>query len=165
MIIELPNGPNFADVLSKLVDLLTKKQASTDIDVSGDFKFANHITETGWMRLFRPMTVGRFIRHHGNPANSIVDKVYEVYDIKPSTQIRRMPGNHRKILSMLTTLSWTNNLIFDLVGVDPTGGEKAYSLAKEKIKHGGTVILLDNYDDFKNDCTTYIKYELVSGKN
>lgn len=165
VIIELPNGPHFSEVLFKMVDLLTRRQESPDIHVSADFKFVSHITETGWKRFFRSMTVGRYIREHSNPTNKIVDKVYDICNIKPSTEIRRMQGNHRKILSMLNTLSWTNNFIFDLVGVDPTGGAKAYDLAKENIRNDGTVILLDNYDDFKNDCTRYIKYELVSGKN
>lgn len=165
VIIELPNGPHFTDVLFKMVDILTRREDSPNISVIGDFKFVGHIAESGWRRFVRPMTVGRFIKQHGNPANKIVDKVYDLCDIKPSTEIRRMPGNHRKILSMLTTLSWTNNLIFDLLGVDPTGGEKAYDLAKDNIRNGGTVILLSNYDDFKNDCTMFIKYELVSGKN
>lgn len=165
VIIELPNGPHFIEVLFKMVDVLTRRQDVPEVSVDADFKFVDHITETGWTRFFRPMTVGRFIKQHGNPANKIVDKVYDLCDVKPSTEIRRMPGNHRKILSMLNTLSWTNNLIFDLVGVDPTGGEKAYDLARENTRNGGTVILLDNYDDFKNDCTRYIKYELVSSKN
>jgi hypothetical protein len=165
VIIQLPNGPYFTEVLFRMVDVLTRRQYIPDVSVNADFKFVDHITGTGWTRFFRPLTVGRFIKQHGNPGNRVVDKVYDLCDIKPSTEIRRIPGNHKKILSMLTSLSWTNNLIFDLLGLDPTGGEKAYDLAKENIRNGGTVILLNNYDDFKNDCTRYIKYEPVRGKN
>jgi hypothetical protein len=162
VILELPNGPNFMEVLSRMVDLLTRKQEISNVTINADFVFVNHIVEKEWTRFFLPMTVGRFIKRNANPSDRNVNNVYDLCDLKPTTQIRRLPGNHRKILSMLTALSWTNNIIFDLAGVDPTGGKKAYNLAKENARSGGTVILLDNYDDFKNDCTKYIKYEMVS---
>jgi hypothetical protein len=161
VIIELPNGAPFIEVMSKVVNLLTGKEEDPNVTVTTDFRFVNHIIETGWIRFFRPMTVGRYVKLYGNPLNKSADKVYSLCDLKPNTEIRRMPGNHRKLLSMLTTLSWTNRIIFDLIGVDPTGGELAYGLAKETAANGGAVVLLDNYGDFKNDCTRYLKYQVI----
>lgn len=162
VIIELPNGPYFTEVLFQMVDILTRRQEVSDVTVKSDFKFVEHIVETGWTRFLRPMTVGRYIKGKGNLDDNTSNRIYGLCDLKSTTEIRRMPGNHRKLLSMLTTLSWTNNIIIDLLGVDPIGGDTAYNLAKENVSKGGTVILLDNCGDFKSDCTKFIKYEMVS---
>jgi hypothetical protein len=162
VIIELPNGPHFTEVLFRMVDVLTRKKEISSVAMNADFVFVNHIVEEGWTRFFRPMTVRRFIKRNANPSDWSVNKVYDLCDLKPTTQVRRLTNNHKKLLSMLTALSRTNNIIFDLLGVDPTGGKMAYDIVKENARKGGTVILLDNCDEFKNDCTKYIRYEMVS---
>jgi hypothetical protein len=161
VVIELPDLQYFTEVLFKLVDILTKKKTPPGVTVKTEFTFVEDIVETGWTRFFRPMTVGRYIKIKGNPSDRALNKIYEICDFKSTTRINRLPGNQRKLLSMLTTLSWTNNIIFDYRGVDLVGAQTIHGLVKETIHAGGTVILLDNYDDFKNDRTKFIKYEMV----
>ncbi|NOS94564.1 MAG: hypothetical protein HOP30_21850 [Cyclobacteriaceae bacterium] len=161
VVIELPDGQYFSEVLLKLVDILTSKNTHPSITVKTEFTFVKHIVETGWARFFRPMTVGRYIKIQGNPADGALNNIYEICDFKSTMPLNRIPRNQKMMLSMLTTLSWTKNIIFDFRGVDPVGAQTIYSLVKEKIHNGGTAILLDNYDDFKNDCTKFIKYEMV----
>jgi hypothetical protein len=45
-------------------------------------------------------------------------------------------------------------MIIDPLGVDPNGGKMAYDLAKEIVSSGGTVMLLNNYDEFRNNCSS-----------
>ncbi len=161
LIIQLPNGLPFTELLFMLVDILTGREKADSVVVKEDFQFAKHITETGWTRIFRPLTVGRYIKDAANPDSKVPNAIYELTDIKPTTKIKRLGGNQRKLLSLLTAFSWTNNIIFDLVGVDPVGGQKAYDLVKEQIGNTGIAILVDNYDDFKDDCTKFVKFEMV----
>jgi hypothetical protein len=161
VVIELPNGAPFMEALFKFVDVLTRRVHVSNVIIDADFKFADHFVESRWLSFFRPMTIGRYIKRHANPADQNIGRIYDLCDVKPSTQIVRLPGTQRKLLSILTALSWTNNIIFDLMGVDPMGGMRAYSLAKEIVSNGGSVILLDNCDEFKNDCSWYVKFQIV----
>jgi hypothetical protein len=72
----------------------------------------------------------------------LTQRIYETKDIKPTTRISRLPGNPRKLLSLLTTLSWTDKIIFDLAGVDPVGGQEVFNLVKRQIGNSGAAILM-----------------------
>jgi len=159
IVIQLPNGLYFHGLLFRLVDILTGKERNDNIELRTDLKFVNHLIETGWRRFFQPLTVDRYIEKTGNPTSKLTERIYETKYIKPKTRISRLAGNPRKILSLLTTLSWTDKIIFDLSGVDPIGGQEAFSLVKRQIGKSGAAILFDCYDDFKDDCTKFIKFE------
>jgi hypothetical protein len=58
-------------------------------------------------------------------------------------------------------LSWTNQIIFDLPGVDPIGAENIYNTVKTVVEAGGAAIFIDIYDDFKNDCKVFIRPQYI----
>ncbi len=60
---------------------------------------------------------------------------------------------------MYATLSKTDKVIFDVVGQDPKGAEETYEIVKDIVKKGGSAILLDCFEDMKNDCTKYIELQ------
>jgi hypothetical protein len=159
VVIQLPSGPYFSGLLFRLVDILTGKEKNENVELTAGLKFVNQVIETGWSRIFRPLTVERYIKRRGNPASELTQRVYETKDLKPKTRISRLPGNPRKLLSLLTTLSWTDKIIFDLAGVDPVGGQEVFNLVKRQISNSGATILIDLCDQFKDDCTTLIKFE------
>jgi hypothetical protein len=165
VVVQLPSGPYFYGLLLRLVEILTGKKKDETVDLKDQFKFVEHIEESRWTSFIHPMTVGRYINKYGNPDNDVAKRIYEFEDLKPKTKIVRMPGNHRKLLSLLTTQSWTDKIVFDLMGVDPVGGQRTFDIVKSKIGNSGAAILIDSYDDFKNDCTKFVKFELVSSRN
>jgi hypothetical protein len=60
-------------------------------------------------------------------------------------------------LSLYATLSNTNDIIFDLVGQRPKEAAIIYEIVKEIVNNGGSAIVLDNFQDLKDDCTRYVE--------
>jgi hypothetical protein len=165
VVVQLPNGPYFYGLLLRLVDILTGKTKNETVDLKDKFRFVEHIKESRWTSIVYPLTVERYIKKYGNPDSDVPKRIYEFEGIRPNTRIVRMPGSHRKLLSLLTTFSWTDKIVFDLAGVDPTGGRQTFDFVKSQVDNSGAAILIDSYDDFKNDCSTFLKVELVSSRN
>jgi hypothetical protein len=165
VMIQLPNGPYFYGLLARLVEILTGKKKDDTVQLKDKFRFAEHLTESRWRSMIYPMTVERYIKYYGNPDSDVTKRIYEFEGIKPNTKIVRLAGNPRKLLSLLTTFSWTNKIIFDLAGVDPTGGQQTFDLVKSHVDNSGAAILIESYDDFKNDCSKFVKVELVPSRN
>lgn len=115
-------------------------------------------------RILRPLTIQRYIKIVSNPAGELPQKIYELMGAEPSRKINTLAGTPRKLLTVAATFSWTNNIIFELTGVDPVGGQKVYDLVKSQIGSNGAAILIDSYDDFKEDCTNFIKSKAVNSE-
>ena len=165
VVVQLPHGPYFYELLFKLVDILTGKVKHDTVELEDEFRFIEHIKESRWTSIIYPLTVERYIKNYGNPDSDLTKRIYQLEGIKPNTKINTLPGSPRKILSLLTTFSWTGNIIFDLAGVDPTGGLQAFDLVKSHVNKSGAAILIDSYDEFKNDCTKFVSFELISSRN
>lgn len=78
----------------------------------------------------------------------------------PKTKINNLPGNPRKQLSLYSTLSKTNNIMFDFIGQDPLGAKETYEIVKNEVLRGGSAILFETFQNMKNDCSMYIEIEL-----
>jgi hypothetical protein len=165
VIIQLPNGMYFRPVELKMIDMLTGKQHNDLIEIKTPLKYVEHIAERSfWYRLF-PMTVGGYLDKYANKSNSIYKTIYTIKWITSKTKINTLAGNPRRQLSLYTTLSWTNNIIFDLAGVDPQGGQQIYNFVKTIVQSGGSAILFDCSDEFKDNCTTFIKAKYLDDPN
>jgi hypothetical protein len=165
VVVQLPNGPYFYGLLLILVDILTGKTKNDTVDLKDEFRFVEHIKESRWTSIVYPLTVERYIKKYGNPDSDVAKRIYEIDGIKPNIRINTLPGTPRKLLSLLTTFSWTDKIVFDLAGIDPTGGQRTFDLVKSQVDNSGAAILIDSYDDFKNDCSKFVKFELVSSRN
>jgi hypothetical protein len=162
VVVQLPDGPYFYGLLLRLVDILTGKIKNDTIELKDEFRFVEHIKESRWTSIVYPLTVERYIKKYGNLNSDLTKKIYELEKVRPSTKINSLPGSPRKLLSLLTTFSWTDKIIFDLVGVGPTGGQRIFDLVKSQVDKSGAAILIDSYDEFKNDCSKFVKFELVA---
>ncbi|HTJ53211.1 MAG TPA: hypothetical protein VL443_27340 [Cyclobacteriaceae bacterium] len=161
VIIQLPNGPYFEELLFKLVDILTDKIKNENIEIGTALRFIEQVNEGYWRTLFFPSTVKRYIRKHSNPGNDVATTIYEFDGINQNTKISKLPGTQRKLLSLWTTFSWTDKIIFDLRGIDPLGGQRIYDLMKKLVGNSGAAILIDYNDEFKDNCTRLVKFELI----
>lgn len=156
-IIQLPNGPFFRPVELALIDIITRKTVNEKIEVLSSFKYAEHFKESWFRYHFFPVTVGNYLNKYANKANPVHKKIYDMEWMTSKTKMRTLAGTPKRQLSIYATLSWTNNLIFDMVGVDPQGGQSIYYFVKTVVQSGGSAILFDYSDEFKDDCTTFVQ--------
>lgn len=158
LLIKLPGGPLFFNQLEKVTSILSDT-ASVDVySVNSAFLFAKYFNESKWRSLLFPITVGEYLKQKINPISQISKLVYDILPINPRTRIVTLPGTSRKILSILTTLTWSNRIIFDLCGVDLMGSEEVFGLVKTLIGTNGAAILIDYSDHFAGRCTSVVKY-------
>ena len=157
VIIQFPGGPYFIPLLTEMIEILTGKTANNKVEIISPLKYAEHFKESTFSRHFFPMSVGAYLSKYANMNNPIAKKIYDIEWMTPKIKVQTLAGNPRRQLSVYATLSWTSQIIFDLAGVDPQGGHEIYKFVKTIVIAGGTAILIDNNDEFKNDCTTFIQ--------
>lgn len=156
-VIQIPSGPSYYPVKHEMVSRLTGKTPSEGIEVFSPFKYADYIWERGLKYRFFPLTVGGYLEKNANSNSPFSKKIYECSWITPKTKIQTLAGTPRRQLSVYAALSWTNQIIFDLPGVGPEGGEDIYNTVKTVVDAGGAAILIDWSDDFKKDCKVFIR--------
>ncbi|WP_336702603.1 hypothetical protein [Chryseobacterium indologenes] len=159
IIINLFHGPRFHETKMFLKDLFCGKTNHESVIIHKNMTFAEHFRESNFRNIFYPMTVGEYLRKNANPASRYTEKIYETKWINKKTKVNTLAGNSRRLLTLYTALSKTKNIIFDLVGQGPEGAKETYKIVQEVVKKGGSAILLDGYDDMKNDCTKYIELQ------
>lgn len=163
VVIELPGGALFQPLLSKLKSMLTGTVADSPIEINSKFRFVEHFKESFLKHHFAPVTVGMYHQKHANKHNPVYEKIYNTLSITKRTKVKSLTGELKKKLELYTTLSWTNRLIFDLTGADPKGGADIIGAIKQAIMPNGAAILIDLCDEFKDQCTTFIKVNYIGG--
>lgn len=161
VVICLYNGSHFFETEMFLKDLFTGNKISENVFLSQEMTFVEHFVEPKLRRLFYPITVGEYLRKNANLNNPYASKIYENKWISEKTKVNHLTGTPRKLLSLFATISRTNNIIFDLVALDPKGSEEVYEIAKELVKTGGSAILLDSSKDMMDHCDKYIEVEWI----
>ncbi|KAB1230181.1 hypothetical protein [Chryseobacterium viscerum] len=159
IIINLFNGAHFYETEMFLKDIFCGKTHHESAIIHKKMTFAEHFRESKFRDIFYPVTVGEYLKKNANPASPYASKIYETEWINKKIKANTLTGIPRRLLSLYTTLSNTNNIIFDLVGLGPDAAQETYKIVKEGVKKGGAAILLDGYDDMKNDCTKYIELQ------
>ena len=160
--IHLHSGAHFFDLEMELVNLFMAKKAVSELELNQKFEFVEYFRGHKWQNFFYPVTVNRYLKTHGNPKSKDLYKVYEIDDyINPKTKVISLAGTPRKLLSLFTALSKSHYIVFDLVGVDPSGAEKILDIVNDYVRKGKTAILLDNYDDYEPKCTKFLRVEIV----
>lgn len=159
VIIYLFGGGYFHKTAMFLKDIFCNKVKNENIIIHKELTFVPHFIEPNLRRIFYPVTVGEYLKKNANLASPYATKIYEIDQINEKTKIKTLIGNRKKLLCLYATLSKTENIIFDLIGQGPQEAEEIYKIIKEIVKKGGSVILLDSFDDLKNDCTKYIEIQ------
>ncbi len=149
VIIQLFGGAFFYPEVAEISKILTGKIINENVEISSPFKFVEYFKENAFNYYFRPTTIGRYHKKYTNMANPIYKKIYDIPWITPQIRVNTLAGNPRKRLSLYTTLSWTNNIIFDLGGVDPLGGEEIFEFVKSTVKDAAQQSFLTIVTNFK----------------
>jgi hypothetical protein len=160
-IIQFPNGPYFYPHMMKMKDIFSGKTPNDKVEILSPFKYPEHIKERGLRNRLFPLTVGGHLVKNANKESPFYTKIYNDPYITPKTKIGTIPGNPRRKLAVYASLSWTNQIIFDLAGVDPMGGQEIYNTVKGVVEGGGAAILIDLCDEFKNDCNVFVRPQYI----
>lgn len=159
VVLFLFGGQHFYETEMFLKDIFTGRTADKNVEIKEKLSFVEHFKEPKLRRLFYPMTVEEYLKRNANLDSSFASKIYEIDWINKKTKVNSLAGNPRRLLSLYATLSMTKNIVLDLVGQDPKGAAETYEVVKEVVKKGGSAILLDYFDDMKNDCTKYVELQ------
>ena len=159
VVIHLSGGIHYSDLKTELIDIFTGKVKNDYVNIFQPLTFVEYFKESVFRRLFYPVTVSQYLKKNANSKSDFAIKIYEVESISKKTKLNTLTFNSVKTLCLYSTLSKTNDILFDLAGQDPKGAEEIYQIVKESIKNGGSAILIDWADDMKNDCTKFISIE------
>ncbi|MFD1601307.1 hypothetical protein ACFSJW_23185 [Flavobacterium artemisiae] len=159
VVIRLDNHAVSTYVEEKLIAIFTGKEKHENVTIYKPYTFVKHFRESRFKDRFFPATVGEYLSKNANPKSEFASKIYEINWINKKTHINRLEGNNRKLISLYSVLSKTNNIIFDLAAQDWEGMEHAAKIVKDEIEDNGSAILFDWTDDLKNFSTKYIKIE------
>jgi hypothetical protein len=161
VVIELPGGALFSPILSEIKKILTGAVADSHVEINSKFRFVEHFKESFLNYHFSPVTISNYHQKHANKHNPIYEKIYNTPSLTTQTKVKTLAGDVRKKLEFYTALSWTNHLIFDLTGAELKGGSDIFGFVKQAIMPNGAAILIDHCDEFKNQCTTFIKVNYI----
>ncbi|HCA06701.1 MAG TPA: hypothetical protein DEO71_05850 [Chryseobacterium sp.] len=142
-----------------ITNIFTEKIQDKNVSVREKFTFVDYVWESAFRRIFFPITVGEYLKKHADLKNPYAKKIYETEWINRKTNINRLPGNPRKLLSLYSVLSKKENIILDFGGQDPQGARTAFEIIRKECNEGGSAILFDLFKSIENDCDQYIKLE------
>ncbi|MDF2831378.1 hypothetical protein [Chryseobacterium indoltheticum] len=161
IVIYLYNGEHVFDLEMHLKSIFERKIQDENVIVNQKLSFVDYISESEFRRIFYPITVKEYLKKHANQDNYYADKIYDTDWITQQTKINSLPGNPRKLLSLYSTLSNSNNIMLDMIGQDPEGAMETYKIIKKETQSGGSAIIFDNFDDLKNYCPKYIEVQFI----
>ena len=159
VVLYLFNGQHFYDTEMFLKDIFIGNTRNKNVIVNQKMTFVEHFIEPKIRRLFYPVTVGEYLEKNANLNSPYASKIYKIEWINRKTKVNTLAGTPRRLLSLYATLSKTKNIVFDVAGQDPQGAEDTYKVVKEVVTKGGSAILLDCFEDMKNDCTKYVELQ------
>lgn len=159
VVLNLFNGQHFFETKMFLKDIFCGKTKEENIVVHKELTFVEHLIEPKLRQLIYPITVGEYLKKNAILDSPYATKIYDNEWINEKTKVNTLAGTPKRLLSLYATLSKTDNIVFDIAGQDPKGAEEIYEIVKDVVKKGGAAILLDCFEDMKNDCTKYIELQ------
>ncbi|BFM42615.1 hypothetical protein CFS9_12560 [Flavobacterium sp. CFS9] len=157
--VHLENHIASCDVEEKVIAIFTGKEKHESVTIIKPHTFVKYVRESKFRRRFFPTTVGEYLFRNMKRKSKFAKKIYEIDWINKNTQLIKLPGNPRKLISLYSVLSKTNHIIFDLAAQDFEGIEHAARIVKDEIGNKGSAILTDRCDILKKFCTQYIRIE------
>lgn len=161
VLIHLDNHIDSVDIEDKMIAIFTGKVKHENVIVHKSLTYVKHFRESKFRSRYFPTTVGEYLLRNVNPNNKFAKKIYETDWINKNTKINTLAGNPRKLLTLYSILSKTNDIIFDLAAQDFQGMEHAAEIVKEEIKNDGSALLIEWGNHLKKDCTKYIRAERI----
>lgn len=162
IVIKLLNNGHSFDIEMFLKDIFIGKIKYKGTSISQTPTFVDHVRESEFRRILFPITVGEYLKKNADLGNSYAKKIYETDWINKKTQINKLPGNPRKLLSLYSVLSKFQNIIVDFAGQDLQGIGFCCNIILEEINKGGSAIIFDATNSVRNNYFRYIEIEILA---
>ncbi|NMH28504.1 hypothetical protein [Flavobacterium silvaticum] len=156
LILKIPGGTKFQGLVKKICEHIKDKNPT--------FTYVEHHNSRTFLERIFPLTVRRYLKNSDLNSESI-QKIGEAHFLNPDMKFQNLGGTSRRKISLFKTLSYTKNIMIDLVGVDPKGGIEIYGILKENMRNKGSVILFDHFNEFQDDCSKFIEVEYTGMPN
>lgn len=150
---------HFFDLEMELIKLFSGECKHSKLTMNQNMEFVEHIKTNGLRDSIFPLTVGNYLTKNEQATTEELKKAFGLDYIFPKTKVKTLAGNPRKWLSLISKLSKTDKVIFDLVGQDPLGAKKTVEFIKRYTDKGGAAILLDNFDTEDISVTKHYEIE------
>ena len=166
IVLRFPNEPSAYGVITLLNSFLTGQIENNNVLIYNQFAYVPHSVNSRFFDNIFPLTVRRLINRIASNPDQIYRQINEEISwLTPDTKIETLAGDYRRLIYIYNTLSKTSNIIFDLPGLGTDNRKKIYSIVKNSVAIGGAAILYDYWDDFRNDCTTFIEIRHIGSNN
>lgn len=157
----LYGGAHYFTLEAELISIFNGQKAHPNVHIYDHMLFAKEPTENRFKSRFFPISIEKYLQKHASPNSRIQYRIYEIDDyIIPQRKVINLAGTPRKLLSLFTTFSKSNKIIFNGAGIDPLGLEKVLKIVNEFVNLGATALLFDYFDDSEPYCTKYIRLEV-----
>lgn len=153
------SGEHFFDLEMKLANLFAGITTHSKLTINQNMEFVEHIKTNGFKNSIFPLTVGKYLSKNGQAKTEELKRTFGLDYISSKTKVNTLAGNPRKWLSIISSFSKSDKIVFDMVGQDPRGAQKTMEIVGEFVKKGGTAILIDNFDEKYTDITRYYQVE------
>lgn len=155
-------GAHFFPLENELVKLFTGQTTHPGIEMYEKMAFNAHIKISPIKDFFFPLTVGNYLRKNGSATVSDLKDGFGLDYISAKTKVRLLNQTHRRWISLVSMLSRTHRIVFDLRGQDQLSGEKTLDYIKKFTDQGGTAILFDNYESIESQVTKYLSINKIN---
>ncbi|MEJ1239249.1 hypothetical protein WBG78_14025 [Chryseolinea sp. T2] len=156
------SGGHFFDLESKLVDIFSGKEKVPQVTIYQPMHFVENFYEFRYRRFLLPVTVSGFLKKAANPEQ--ISRITSAggFDIKPNTPLIALSNYERRLIALLAASSRSENLIFDLVGIDPVNAISFLERMKKMTAEGASAILINNFgdDNEKSYCDKNVEIEI-----
>ncbi len=160
VVIYLGNGAYVQDLRKELSDIFRGKVKHEQVTITEPVAYAEHdMIVPAHKVFFLPQTVGSYITRRAGNNIEIAETIYDRAFLKKSTRLANLRSRARRLLSIYCAFSRSRNVVFDLKGLALEPAKEVFEVVKQ-LTRKGCAILLDNYDDMKNDCSKFITVEL-----
>ena len=160
------SGGHFFDLEQKLVSIFSGKLKNERVTIREPLEFVENFYDFNYGNLIFPVTVEKFLNQTANLENFKKINLTQDLNLQNKTKLIKTSPYERRLLSLTSTLTRSNNLIFDLVGLDPINAISILKKVKKVVENGGSAILINNFDDQieKDYCDKHVAIEQIKRK-
>ncbi|NML37900.1 hypothetical protein HHL17_11910 [Chitinophaga sp. G-6-1-13] len=166
VLLNLKNPVYAIAVQNRFVDIVTGKTKCAEVKVYHPLTYIPPFRQSWFRRRFNPMSVGEYVKKNMDPASEYAGIIYQYRDvceqkqnIDRHTKVDMLMGGPKRLLTLCAAMSRYRYIVYDMQAVGPEAVSFIHELVKKHVSQGGAALLLDRYDELRNDCSRYAEVE------
>ncbi|QHT68474.1 hypothetical protein GXP67_18410 [Rhodocytophaga rosea] len=129
---------------SQLIKLLSGKQTHNALTLIKRFMYIEDYKGDDWFKEhFYPTTPERYLKKNSKLLKAERNQILNELISKPALPLNRFGGNTRRMLALLACMSKSNNILFNVGGLDSQGVNQVYQQIEKMVDQGGSAIELN----------------------